>query len=104
MVHLLAFASPTMHRSQGSALLPTHIQEVGYAFPMDILNSRRCVVADKVVMGQDDIVVMTSYDCACSRRAKGPYVSGGPTADDAVLEELRTVVVKGAIMLLDVLA
>ena len=47
-------------------------------------------------MGQDDIVVMRPYDCPCSRRAKGPYVSGGPTADDAVLEELRTVVVKGA--------
>ena len=55
-------------------------------------------------MGQDDIVVMTPYDCPCSRRAKGPYVSGGPTADDAVLEELRTVVAKGATMLLDVSA
>ena len=28
----------------------------------------------------------------CSRQAKGPCVSGGPTADDAVLEEFRTVV------------
>ena len=26
----------------------------------------------------------------CSRQAKGPCVSGGPTADDAVLEEFRT--------------
>ena len=56
--------------------------------------------------GRDPVmtVVMTSYDSACSRRAKGPYVSGGPTADDAVLEELRTVVAKGATMLLDVSA